>query len=95
MILRLKENIADLPADAPVAQRAGYEKRLKDAEDQKEKAAELLAQIDSTREEKRVQHIARIQNAREQTLTRGIFLIFIGVVGMVRFREAVTGAPVT
>jgi len=94
IIRQLKENLFDLPADTPAVQRYAYETRVKDAEARREKALEMLAVAESGLAEARERHTARVQNARESTLTRGVFLVFIGIVGMVRFREALTGAPV-
>ena len=93
-IRQLKENLFDLPADSPAVQRGAYESRVIDAEARREKSLEVLAQAESGLADARERHAARVQNARESTLTRGVFLVFIGIVGMVRFREALTGAPV-
>lgn len=93
-IRQLKENLFDLPADSPAVQRGAYEARVKDAEARREKSLEMLSLAESGLAEARERHAARVQNARESTLTRGLFLLFIGIVGMIRFREALTGAPV-
>lgn len=93
-IRQLKENLFDLPADSPAVQRSAYETRVKDAEARREKSSEMLSLVESSLADARDRYAARVHNARESTLIRGLFLVFIGVVGMVRFREALTGASV-
>ena len=63
---------------------------LADAEVKRKEAMEGMTKLDADREAVRIHRIERLNNARLHTLTRGIFLLFIGLVGMVRFREAIT-----